>query len=214
MWRQATGFLTSGAQGKRIGNGYRFMKGHHLILGQLTDCISGRILDDTLDERHRQQIGRLLVDQKGYPKAEITSRHEVEVRTPDKCARLLVTYMVKLADRIAMLIQYGPGSLVTRHRPALAMARLVAAYQIPVVVVTNGEAADILAGDSGTVFAKGLENIPSRDHLLERIQGLTWPAVAPERAIMEARILMAYEVDDRCPCDDSVCTLGSESMQP
>ena len=37
------------------------MGGHHLILGKLTDFISGEILDDTLDERHRQKIARLLV---------------------------------------------------------------------------------------------------------------------------------------------------------
>ncbi len=188
------------------------MNGHHLILGQLTDCISGRTLDDTLDERHRQRIGHLLVKQKGYSKACLTSRHEIEVHADGKCARLLITYCAILGDRIAMLIQYGPGSLVTRHRPALAMARLVADYQVPVVVITNGEAADILSGESGTRIAKGLDQIPDCDQLTEIIKDHTWPTVSPERALMEARILMAYEVDGRCPCDDTVCTLVPEPL--
>ena len=186
------------------------MNGHHLILGQITDYISGKILDDTLDERHRQQIGRLLIEQKLYERTSITSRHELQVQADGKCALLLITYLIRLAGRIAMLIQYGPGSLVTRHRPALAMGRLVADYQVPVIVVTNGENANILAGESGTPIANGLVHIPNRHQLVDIIKDHTWPTVTPGRALMESRILMAYEVDGRCPCDDSVCALVSD----
>ena len=183
------------------------MGGHHLILGQLTDYISGIALDDTLDERHRQKIGRLLVEKKGYSKQVITSRHELTVRSGIRCARLLVTYVVRLTNRLVMLIQYGPGSLVTRHRPALAMSRLAADYQIPVVVVTNGEDADILSGEDGAVTANGLAHIPHRQQLEVQFKQHDWEPNSPQRAEMESRILMAYEVDDKCPCDDSTCKI-------
>jgi hypothetical protein len=183
------------------------MGGHHLIFGRLTDYISGITLDDTLDERHRQKIGRLLVEQKGYDQRDIISRHQVTVRTGNKCARLLITYVVRLADRMGMLIQYGPGSLVTRHRPALAMSRLAAEYQIPVVVVTNGENADILNGADGRVTARGIDHIPHRNRLAAKLKQQVWESISCRRAEMESRILMAYEVDDKCPCDDSVCKL-------
>lgn len=180
---------------------------HHLILGTLIDYISGDTLDDTLDERHRQLVGRLLVDQKGYRKRQITPRHELEVRIPEKCARILITYIVKVENRIAMLIQYGPGSLVTRHRPALAMARLVATYQIPRVVVTNGEQADTLDGGNGALLNTGLENIPNCDQLTRLASQHAWKVITGDRVEMESRILMAFEVDDRCPCDDSTCKI-------
>jgi hypothetical protein len=179
-----------------------------LILGQLTDFISGDTLDDTLDERHRQKIGRFLVERKRYLKQDITPNHELAFQVEGKCARIAVTYLVRLGMQIAMIIQYGPGSLVTRHRPAIALSRLVADYQVPVVVVTNGEQADILNGVTGEVETQGLDGILDRDQLLERIEGYAWPEIDAERAVMEARILMAFEVDDRCPCDDSVCTLN------
>lgn len=181
------------------------MNGHHLILGQLTDYISGQILDDTLDERHRQHIGRLLVKQKGFSKVCITSRHALEFQADGKCARLLITYCITLNHRVAMLIQYGPGSLVTRHRPTLALGRLVTDYQVPVVVVTNGETADTLSGESGRRLAAGLDGIPGKDQLQKIIKNYSWTRISTERATMEARILMAYEIDGRCPCDDSVC---------
>lgn len=183
------------------------MGGHHLILGQLTDYISGITLDDTLDERHRQQIGRLLVEQKGYPKQNIISRHPITVCSGHKCARLLITYVVRLTDRMVMLLQYGPGSLVTRHRPALAMSRLTAEYQIPVVVVTNGENADILNGEDGRVTAGGIDHIPHRNQLAAISKQQVWKTISRRRAEMESRILMAYEVDDKCPCDDSTCQM-------
>ena len=183
------------------------MNGHHLILGELTDFISGRTLDDTLDERHRQQIGRYLVQTKGYEKSNITSRHELTFEVDGRCARLLVTYTIALGRRIGMIVQYGPGSLVTRHRPALAMSRLLDQYQVPIVVVTNGEQADILNGDSGQQMGTGLEEIPNRAQLAGICSRRIWTTISEERAEKESRILMAFEVDDSCPCDDNVCTI-------
>ena len=40
------------------------MSGHHLILGTLTDVVTGETIDDTLDERYRQKIARLLLEHK------------------------------------------------------------------------------------------------------------------------------------------------------
>ncbi len=184
------------------------MGGHHLILGKLTDFISGEILDDTLDERHRQQIARLLVAQKGYLKSDITPRRRLEIQVGQQCAQLWISFAVTLKQRIAMIIHYGPGSLVTRHRPTLAMARLVEAYQIPLAVVTNGEQADILDGSTGKVVAAGLDLIPDRQQLMAICEKHSWETIEPQRQEMEARILMAFEIDDRCPCDDSVCSIG------
>jgi hypothetical protein len=183
------------------------MKGHHLILGQLTDFISGRTLDDTLDERHRQKIGRYLVQTKGYAKSNITSRHELTFNVDDRCARLLVTYTVALGRHIGMMVQYGPGSIVTRHRPALAMSRLIDRYQIPLVVVTNARQADILDGDSGRQVGSGLEEMPRRDQLEAICSRRNWPTISEQRAEKEARILMAFEVDGSCPCDNTICTI-------
>ena len=184
------------------------MGGHHLILGQLTDFINGQILDDTLDERHRQQIARLLVTRKGYLKSDITPRHELEIRVGQKCAQIRISFTVTLQDKIAMVIHYGPGSLVTRHRPTLAMARLVKAYQVPLAVVTNGEQADILDASTGKVVATGLDLIPDRKELMAIYERQNWKTIEPQRRTMEARILMAFEIDGRCPCDDSVCSVG------
>ena len=46
------------------------MSTQHLILGKLTDFVTGRTIVDTIDERARQKIARFLVEQKGYSKED------------------------------------------------------------------------------------------------------------------------------------------------
>jgi len=184
------------------------MDGHHLIMGKLTDFITGEILKDTHDERYRQKLAHLLVESKGYRKTDIIPRCELLVTAGDhKQALIRVDFKVSLSGRACMIIKYGPGSLVTRQRPSLAASRLLEAYQIPFVVVTNGETADILAGASGKVISSGLEAIPSRTELGQLTAGSPFDSISKKRAEMESRILYAFEVDGCCPCDDSVCRL-------
>ena len=60
------------------------MNGHHLILGELTDFITGETLKDTHDERHRQKIARLLIRRLGYFKEDIEPRKPLVVCVDDK----------------------------------------------------------------------------------------------------------------------------------
>jgi hypothetical protein len=183
------------------------MDGHHLILGELTDYITGETLKDTHDERYRQKIARLLVNRKGYLKTDIIPRSDLLIKAGDKKAIIKIDFKISLAGRAGMLIKYGPGSLVTRERPALAASRLLAAYQIPRVVVTNGEDAEILDGTSGQVVQQGLEAIPSKQELVCLIEDTAFEPISTERAEMESRIIYAFEVNGSCPCDDTICRL-------
>ena len=106
-----------------------------------------------------------------------------------------------------MIIKYGPGSLVTRHRPVLAASRVLAPYQIPVAVVTNGEDAEILDGSSSKVLSRGLDAIPTKTELGEIADRFDFIPIPAKRAEMESRILYCYEVDDSCPCDEDICKL-------
>jgi len=182
-------------------------QGHHLILGDLVDVITGVTLQDTHDERYRQKVARLLVEQKGYHKTEVESRRELIVTAGEKKAMVKIDFNVNLDGRTCMIIKYGPGSLVTRHRPALAASRLLVSYQIPVVVVTNGEGADILDGTSGKVISRGFESIPSKFELESRVENARFNPIPAEKAEWESRIFYAFEVDGSCPCDDTVCRL-------
>jgi hypothetical protein len=182
-----------------------FMEGHHLILGELEDLISGETIKDTLDERHRQKIARLLLEGKGYLRGDIQSRKSLLVEAGENRALITVDFLISLTGRRCMIVKYGPGSLVTRHRPVLAASRVLAPYQIPIAVVTNGEDAEILDGSTAKVLSRGLDAIPSKTELAEIAKRFDFNLIPAKRAEMESRILYCYEVDDSCPCDEDIC---------
>ncbi len=183
------------------------MAGHHLILGQRTDFVTGETIMDTHDERYRQQIARLLINHKRYHKKDIIPRKELLVKAGENKAVIKIDFLINLLGKICMIINFGPGSIVTRRRPLLAASRVLSPYQIPIVVVTNGEDAEILEGASGRLLSRGLETIPSRELLTEIRATDNFNPVSAKRAEMESRILYCYEVDGSCPCDDNVCRL-------
>ncbi len=148
------------------------MGGHHLILGRLEDFLTGKTLEDTLDERYRQKIARLLVAEKGYRRAEIESRRDLVVEADHRRAVIKIDFVVRLAGKAMMVVRFGPGSLVSRERPTLAVSRLIEAYQVPVAVVTNGEDAEILDGASGRVVGRGLGAVPPRATLAAAAVGV------------------------------------------
>jgi hypothetical protein len=181
------------------------MSGHQLILGELVDFITGETLKDTHDERYRQKIGHLLVNQKGYLKSDIEPRKELLAKADDKKAIIRIDFIIRLARKVAMVVKYGPGSLVTRRRVVLAASRLIAPYQVPVAVITNGEDAEIMKGTSGEIIAQGLDSIPKKPDLQTFVANETFRAISDKQAELESRILYCYEVDDSCECDDDIC---------
>jgi len=183
------------------------MNGHHLILGQLEDLITGETIKDTLDERYRQKIAQLLINEKGYLKTDIRPRQKLMVSAGDCKGMLKLDFVINVAGRTGMIIKFGPGSIVTRRRPALAASRIIAPYQIPIAVATNGEDAEILDGPTGSIISTGLETIPSKSTLQKKMANEQFMTIEKNRAEMESRILYCFEVDGSCPCDEDVCRL-------
>ncbi len=183
------------------------MNGHHLILGELRDFITGKTLPDTHDERYRQKLARFLVEQRGFARQEIKTRRFITLNIDGRQEPAVVDLAVEIEGRCGMIVKYGPGSLVTRYRPALAASRLLAPYQIPWVVVTNGEEADILDGASGDLLGSGLAAIPPRDEVARTLASMAYNPISEKRRQGEARILYCYEIDGRCPCDGPLCEI-------
>ncbi len=180
--------------------------GHKRILGKTTDFISGREITDTDDERYRQKIARLLVEVKGYEKSEIEPRCRIEMMIEGKKVLSLIDFVVTIRDKKIMVIKYGPGSLVTRERPALAVARILGDYQIPWTVVTNGEDAETLDTVSGEMIATGIDAIPAKASALEKLRNISLQGLSPEQVEAEKRIISAYDyLEHSLECDDDWC---------
>ena len=111
-----------------------------------------------------------------------------------------------------MIIRYGPGSLVTRERPAIAAARILDPdYRIPFAVVTNLRDAEFLETKTGKVLRTGMNSIPDRKKLVEMMSGLEFESFPDEMAReREARILNAFDVE--VCCRNGTCELPSDGV--
>lgn len=178
---------------------------HHFIYGTCTDYVTGETVVDTDDERYRQRLARFLVEEKGYDRKELEMRLTIETLFAKQFVVSKIDAVVSIGGRRIMLMRYGPGSLVTRERPAIAAARVLDPdQQIPLAIVTNGEDAEIIETRTGRVLGTGLDSIPSRQEALAMLDQLDFaPFSEPKKRERELRILNAFDIEICCagaPC--------------
>jgi hypothetical protein len=180
--------------------------GHKRILGKTVDFITGREITDTDDERYRQKLARFLVEQKGYAKEDIEVKHRLEMTIDHKKVLSMVDFVLRIEGTCFIVIRYGPGSLVTRERPALATARILEKYQIPLTVVTNGEDAELLDTITGELIGTGFDAIPDKNSAVEQIGSIKLNSLSQKQSDAEKRILSAYDwLEHSLECDDDWC---------
>lgn len=177
---------------------------HHMIYGNLVDFVTGEPLVDTDDERYRQKLARLLVEERGFAKGELEMRRRIETLFAKQFVVSKIDIVVSIAGQRVMVVRYGPGSLVTRERSAIAAARVLEKNQLlPLAVVTNGEDAELLDARTGKVLTTGLDAIPTRKGLVAMLSSFDFTPVAENRREPELRILNAFDVETCCaggPC--------------
>jgi hypothetical protein len=175
-------------------------KPHHLIYGTLVDFLNGEELTDTDDERIRQRLSRMMVEEKGYPRESLLPRLRIDTLFARCFVVSTIELTVALREKWLMVIRYGPGSLVSRERAAIAAARVLCPdYRIPLAAVTNGEDAELLDTSTGKILGYGLHSIPDYPTALQMLDQLEFPApLEPSKKERELRILNAFDVERCC----------------
>ncbi len=181
----------------------REISGHHLVYGILKDYLTGVELPDTDDERIRQDLERMMVEDKGFARHELEPRLTIETTFNNIFVRSIIDLTVSVAGKRLFILRYGPGSLVTREKPALAAARVLdREYCIPLAVVTNGRDAELLETATGRVLATGMEAIPDRKQAETLIgQYSCSPPADEEQRERTLRVLNVFDLEVCCRGD-------------
>jgi len=171
-------------------------------MSEICDYITGRLFPDTDDERIRQKIERLLIEQKGYSRQDIEVDRDFEIVIEEEVYRPKADLIVSVEGKRFMLMRCARGSLVSRETEVVSCARILDDYQIPFAVVTNGEDAEVLETVSGEVIGNGLESIPSKEKSLEAVKQIEFKKLQEKRIEKEKRIFLAFDAI-KCPskCD-------------
>ena len=168
----------------------------------ICDFITGQAVIDTDDERIRQKIEQLLIEEKGYSKQDIEVDREFEVVIGKEIYRSKVDLIVNVEEKRFMVVKCARGSLVSREREVISCARILDTYQITYAVVTNGEDAEVIDTITGEIIGYGLEAIPSKTQVLEALKEMEFKPLPEKRIEKEKRIFLAFDAI-KCPskCD-------------
>jgi hypothetical protein len=167
---------------------------HETSLGQtIQDYLTGDELQMTTYEDLRQGLAKLLVEEKGYPKANISPKVAISFDVDGKLFTRNVDLLVKDENsRPLLALLFCSGTPETYTREAFYAGRLVPGGPTPLVVVTDCKDAKLLRTHDGKELNSGFTSIPTWEELHELAASTPLPDLDPERISREQRIFYMY----------------------
>ena len=153
---------------------------------------------ESLAAEARKMVSYLLVEKKGYLPEDIEKRVVFEVKLGQETAYSSVDFLISIAGKKAMVIKCAAGSLSSRERQAVAVARLIGSPPVPVAVVADPVNAEVLDVATGKVVGEGFGAIPVRDRIIQILSEYSSKPLSLERLEKEKRILLAFDAIRCC----------------
>jgi hypothetical protein len=163
-------------------------------LDAIVDYATGKALVNIGAEENRQAVERFLIRSKGYRKTDIDIDVDMEIRIADEIYTTRVDLVVVVSGLRFALFKCAAGSLGSREREAVAAARLLDSYQIPIAVVSDGKDAFVLDTVTGKKTGEGLDAIPSREAAIAYLRSVTLLPFPRKRREKEKLIFRSYDV--------------------
>jgi len=178
---------------------------HEESLGNvIRDYLTGEELAETSYEEFRQALARLLVEEKGYPRACLEPKIGVCFPVDGETYTRMIDLMAVDASgkpRLFVIFCSGePGSYV---REALAAGRVYEKGPVPLVLVTDTREALLLETATGRELSRGTHAIPDWPSLLALPAPV--PTLSDEARAREQRILFAYSEFLSGGCCQAAC---------
>jgi hypothetical protein len=164
----------------------------------ITDFITGLEQPNVGAEEYRQALERFLVNSKGYSKEDIEVDADIDLAISGEPYRSQVDLVVSVDSGKTrfMAVKCAAGSLGSREREIVAVARLLDNYQIPLAVVSDGKTAIIMDTVSGKKIAEGLDAIPSKEEAQRQLTSTELVPLPEKRREREQLIFRTYDSDN------------------
>jgi len=161
----------------------------------ITDFITGNKIPNVGAEENRQMFVQFLVKEKGFSKEDIEVDVDIEMTVAGETYRSQIDLIVSVdggATRF-MAVKCAAASLGSREREILAASRLLAENQLPFSVVSDGKAAIVLDTVSGKKLGEGLNAIPAKGEVREKLKTLQFRPFPKEKLEREKLIFRSYD---------------------
>ncbi|MBW2567810.1 MAG: type I restriction enzyme HsdR N-terminal domain-containing protein [Deltaproteobacteria bacterium] len=160
----------------------------------IADFITDKMVPDIGAEANRQDVERFLVNEKGFSREDIEVDVDIELNIAGKPYKSQIDLVVLVDGVRYMAIKCVAASLGSREREIVAASRLLESHQIPVSVVSDGKTAIVLDTVSGKKLGEGLDAVPSKDDLKEKLNSLVLISLPNKRLEKEKLIFRSYDV--------------------
>jgi hypothetical protein len=164
----------------------------------ITDFVTGREVPNVGAEENRQAVEKWLVKEKGYLKEDIKVDVDIAITVAGEPYRSQVDLVVSAdgGETHFMVIKCAAGSLGSREREIVAVARLLDEYQIPCAVVSDGKKAIVLDTVTGKKIGDGLDAIPTKQEAVNQLKTITPEVFPQERREREKLIFRTYDIEN------------------
>lgn len=159
----------------------------------IIDFITGQAVPNIGPEMNRQEVERFLVEKKGWDKEDIAIDLRFSVVIGNETYQSKSDIVVAVEKRKFMVIRCAAGSLGSRERETLSLARLIDDTPIPYAVVSDGRTAVLLDTVSGRKLAEGMDAIPSKTDGIHQVRSLVIPPIPAEKKEREKLIFRSYD---------------------
>ncbi len=161
----------------------------------ITDFITGKKIPNVGAEENRQMVERFLVNEKGFSKEDIEVDVDIEMTVAGETYRSQIDLVISVDSGTTrlMAVKCAAASLGSREREILAAARLLCEQQLPFAVVSDGKTAIVLDTISGKKLGEGLNAIPAKDELREKLKTLQLRSFPKEKLEREKLIFRSYD---------------------
>ena len=133
------------------------------------------------------------MNEKGFSKENIAVDVDIEITVAGEIYRSQIDLVVSIESTRLMAIKCAAASLGSREREILAASRLLAENQLPYSVVSDGKTAIVLDTVSGKKLGDGLNAIPAKDEIREKLEALQLRPFPEDRREREKLIFRSYD---------------------
>src|SRR5271169_3268792 len=120
----------------------------------------------------QKKMVEFLISRKGYSEGDLEINRDFIVKLPECSFTVRADIIVNMQGKRLFTVKCVASAMESWERHAVAFCRIADQCVIPYGVITDGEHAKMLNAADGTVFAQGLDAIPSKLEA-ERLPGET-----------------------------------------
>ncbi len=177
---------------------------HEVSLGfKIRDYLSGEEINATTYEDLRQDIVKMMVEEKGYPKENIHSKYPIKFDIDGKEFVKNIDFVVFLDEKPLMVVIFCAGEIETYVREAVSLSRLIPDFPARFSLVTDTQSYILLSAKDGEIISKGsYENFPRWESIIKLTHTFSEFLVDKDKIEKEKRILYALS-SISCECRDS-----------